>query len=142
MKRKAEDSIECICCHKEKAPYRCPKCSVKYCSVACYKIHKECCSSHIDEQGEQQSEREPVQVGLTENATEHTLIDTEILSEESKSRLRSSKWLKDILKNNRLREQIIVIDKGKNRLKVLEAVRKSNPHFDTFVNKMLYEMNG
>ena len=141
-KRKAEDSImECVCCHKDKAPYRCPKCIAKYCSVACYKIHKESCSSSIDDQGAQLNGQESTQTVLAENATQHTLIDTEILSEESKIHLRSSKWLKDILKSNRLREQILAIDKGKDRLKALKAVRKSNTEFDIFVSKMLHELS-
>jgi hypothetical protein len=69
-----------------------------------------------------------------------TLIDTEIISEECKRKLRNSKWLKDILRSNRLREEITAIDKGDDRPKLLRAACESNPEFDAFVNKMLDEL--
>lgn len=33
----------CIICSKEKSSYKCPKCNVFYCSVACCTTHKTCC---------------------------------------------------------------------------------------------------
>jgi HIT zinc finger len=34
----------CLVCQKNNAHYKCPKCALSYCSVACYKDHNETCS--------------------------------------------------------------------------------------------------
>ena len=33
----------CVVCSKTDSNYKCPKCLEKYCSLACYKTHKESC---------------------------------------------------------------------------------------------------
>ena len=34
----------CQICHEKSAPYKCPKCQIKYCSLTCYRdpLHKTC----------------------------------------------------------------------------------------------------
>ncbi|XP_041377232.1 zinc finger HIT domain-containing protein 3-like [Gigantopelta aegis] len=34
-------SVQCEVCRKEVSKYKCPKCVARYCSVGCYKSHKE-----------------------------------------------------------------------------------------------------
>lgn len=48
---------KCGICHEEAAKYRCPRCSVKYCSLACYKDTER----HNDEQKENIKEASPIE---------------------------------------------------------------------------------
>ena len=138
---KPEEGDTCVICKQEKAQYKCPKCSARYCTVACCKDHKTQCGVSSDLTTDDRSVANADKVEDTPGVSNSsTLIDTEIISEECKRKLRNSKWLKDILRSNRLREEITAIDKGDDRPKLLRAACESNPEFDAFVNKMLDEL--
>lgn len=34
-------------CSKQDSKYKCPKCSVKYCSLSCYKVHNKSCTEQF-----------------------------------------------------------------------------------------------
>ena len=77
-----------------------------------------------------------IEISTTEPTTKE-LIGVDLLSEEKKNRLKNSPWLQDILKSNRLRSQIVEIDKSLDPLKALRNLRKMNPEFSEFVYRML-----
>ena len=118
----------------------------KYCSLTCCKAHKEVCSSTqissssvISDTATLTAVSEPeagIEISTTEPTTKE-LIGVDLLSEEKKNRLKNSPWLQDILKSNRLRSQIVEIDKSLDPLKALRNLRKMNPEFSEFVYRML-----
>lgn len=74
--------VKCGICHEQPAKYRCPKCSVRYCSLACYKDIER----HNDEQ------REPA-----EQASENR---EELPSSTDKPTLNLSPELQELLRYN------------------------------------------
>merc|ERR1712151_176466 len=40
----------CIVCNITTDKYKCPKCFMRYCSIACYRTHKESCSNNNTKQ--------------------------------------------------------------------------------------------
>jgi len=58
MMMMASATTVCEVCQKQPFKYKCPQCQAKYCSVGCYKIHKETVHTivqHIPSEQQQQS---------------------------------------------------------------------------------------
>lgn len=132
----------CIVCQEATNKYKCPKCKAIYCSVMCYKVHKEqYCQLEM-----------PGRSGILE-ASDAT-VDTEgkvvidddlpkVLSAQQLSKLSSSSYIKSTLKSKRLREHVAAIDSivsSSDRRNELTKMRKNNVQFNEFILKMLDEI--
>ncbi|KAI9019499.1 hypothetical protein CLU79DRAFT_720202 [Phycomyces nitens] len=122
----------CKVCSSTDAKYKCPKCKILYCSLACYKVHKSTpCESNdpVKEQLETESIRKEIPFEDEE--------DESRLSEEKLSSLLYANELRPYLKYPQIRELITKIDTSNDPEKDLDAARASDEIFDEFVKKIL-----
>lgn len=217
MERK-KSARSCTICGKTAAPYKCPRCRAKYCSVTCSGAHKNQCVSAInssiseekpdttvvsisdlpsategnhnpeiaigisdascgiprdsqdtsadiilvvddkqEEKGERLIEEVAVAVTVVEKESgsgssgsssaggggidvENITGQHDILSREEVQALLKSSALKSVLKNKRLRDDILKIENSGNRQSALKKLRIAKPEFNEFVSKMLSEL--
>lgn len=120
--------VKCQICCDEDSKYTCPNCLKKYCSLVCYKLHKE---QAVCVKEEVISEIETLQkqnnLGLEEN---------ELLSENTLALLKGSADLKTILNNHHLRKLLENLNKSKNVKKEIEKCMQE-PIFVEFANNCL-----
>lgn len=106
---------KCEVCEVCDSKYRCPSCRILYCSVACYKSHKDKCeklkeqrqmpsSTISDQQHKINDDLEPGE--LTNSDSD----DEDKVSRQQLSLLENSKAIKDMLENDHLRSIIKDID--------------------------------
>jgi len=125
----------CLICNEKESKYTCPRCAtIKYCSVVCFKIHKEKCT-------EKQGQVHPPSVNsqLTENTQEvvpgidehgNFRVPFELLQ-----KLGESKELVSLLGDTRLQALIREIDlAGPTAPHVLDQNLREDPHFGDVVN--------
>lgn len=67
VEEKGVNANLCIVCHENAGKYKCPRCGLKYCSVACNKIHK---PTHDNEPEPPKPTRAPPPVEADEEITE------------------------------------------------------------------------
>ena len=145
----------CIMCNKDKSPYKCPKCGVFYCSVACCNLHKyESCNGSLTNADHSKphelsiadsnyikTDNSSMGIPLNEEQSIATksiyATDYNLISPEQLDRLRNSSDIINLLKSKRLREHIIQIDSSSNRQDLLKKMRSSNSEFDAFVTSVL-----
>ena len=48
---------KCEVCAENESKYKCPKCKVVYCSLACYKAHKDKCETQVETRTDDQPMR-------------------------------------------------------------------------------------
>jgi hypothetical protein len=68
--------MECLCGNPSK--YKCPKCLVRYCSSACYTIHKENCQEKPKDIEDKIVVRHPPRNFMIEDEDELLLSDQEL----------------------------------------------------------------
>jgi zinc finger HIT domain-containing protein 3 len=125
--------MQCTVCDAQKAPYKCPKCRVKYCSVSCCSIHSKSCVAT----------KPPIPT--IEKKAECTLStiqddDDTLLSKNQKKKLQASVELRSKLKSKRLWKDICLVDTGEDRQQALKRKRQS-PEFEEFVQLLLHTVS-
>lgn len=149
----------CVQCCKKKSSYKCPKCLSPYCSAACYKEHISSCSVAVIEPlvlpklpVVENDKDTKDQIKSAENSS--SCGDVEILSEETKNKLKQSGELRRFLKSKKLQKKIRDIDmdvvtdnsnrnkrkyNGNNdsRQERLKRARSQNPEFEQFLSLLL-----
>ena len=89
---------KCEVCDDNYSKYKCPKCLVRYCSLGCYKSHKEnkC-------QTKETVTKSPVKIVSSENPAGHQIIDEMVdedrLSEEQLQEVWNSDDIQFMIKN-------------------------------------------
>ena len=103
-------SGSCKICGENISKYRCPKCSVSYCSLLCYKSHKEigCGPTEVKAVNHVASR------STTHRHPADHLYDEgdDLIKRESLERLIESEKLKNILKNPFLKDLLTNLDKA------------------------------
>lgn len=141
----------CVVCSTNDKPvvYKCPKCRIPYCSVACCKEHKKVCPGKPPEVSTQSTAAPPRNwydpallgpspwnhrsgSGFSDNDDD----DDYRLTDETKESLKRSSWLRDELKDGGLQEVIRRIAESRN-IESLQLARQRFPRFDNFVDKLL-----
>ncbi|KAG7158503.1 zinc finger HIT domain-containing protein 3-like [Homarus americanus] len=123
----------CQVCTEATSKYKCPKCRLKYCSVACYKVHSqdECRVSppepsvviEFDTKGNISSQR--------------VLFPTDdTVMPQTLEKLRDSRILKTLLKNPHLRDVIKEVDSARNTDAVIQRAMME-PIFTEFADVCL-----
>ena len=120
-------------CSVETNKYKCPKCRKLYCSVACYKVHKESCK-HMNHG---QTVKDANEEDKDQAAAPKPLGGVEVLSTQRIDKLRQDPYIRRILGSKRLQEHIRTIDSAEDRAEALRKKRKSNKEFHEFVQKMM-----
>ncbi|XP_002157954.2 zinc finger HIT domain-containing protein 3 isoform X1 [Hydra vulgaris] len=119
----------CGVCNLKDAIYRCPKCVLVYCSLVCYKGHKDSCSSkNINEVFNST-------VQLVDKKIE-TEMSEDLLRPEVLQNLETSEHLKNMLTNKHLKSILMEIDASKTPEKHLENAMQI-PIFTEFVDRCL-----
>ncbi|ORX81148.1 hypothetical protein K493DRAFT_320740 [Basidiobolus meristosporus CBS 931.73] len=117
----------CKVCNTEPFKYKCSVCLLPYCSVTCYKKHKE-----VPCQKPAPKVEEPPVVEEEETENEENK-----LSDEQLQMLASSDKVREMLKTTYLKELIKQIDSSDKPEKILEQTRQKEPLFDEFANTLI-----
>lgn len=124
----------CLICSKHATKYRCPKCDVKYCSLGCFKTHKESCQVNSVSAKELTP---PAAREDTSSSKEDPSLSLKILSSSQKEKLRNSKNLQEVLRSKRLRDHITEVDSAPDRQNALKCLRSKNQEFESFLQDIL-----
>ena len=117
----------CDVCKVEEKKYKCPVCQILYCSISCFKTHKDIGCS-------------PPSVVVEEaNYNDNSLDETHLFQTpdtvplESLQNLRKSEKLKNILSNPHLREFLTILDSSEDKGWLMRRAMKE-PLFIEFVD--------
>nr|XP_003706263.1 PREDICTED: zinc finger HIT domain-containing protein 3 [Megachile rotundata] len=108
----------CCICSKTDCSYKCPTCKVPYCSVGCYKGHKESNCQPED----------PKQHNGNEDEITYDFPTEDTVPIEKLEQLRYSEELKNCLRNPHVRDIMRAILTDKNPTKVI-ALAMTEPIF-------------
>ncbi|KAM3934501.1 zinc finger HIT domain-containing protein 3 [Leptodactylus fuscus] len=123
----------CCVCSVETEKYRCPRCKLRYCSLACCKTHKDRC---VPKEATS-SERITSVPGVLQ--TRDLLEDTDesdAVPLQKLMLLGKSEELKDIFRNSHLRQLLVTLDQTGNKDESLKKYMQE-PLFVEFVDKCL-----
>ncbi|KND01953.1 uncharacterized protein SPPG_02461 [Spizellomyces punctatus DAOM BR117] len=125
----------CQVCKEQAAKYKCSTCILPYCSLACYKKHKETpCSPPISEESPKEK---PVSAPLKDMDEEGSL-----LTDEQLGRLGASKDISDILSNVDLQKILKELDSAQDPEKALDQAMEQIPIFREFAEKAIETVAG
>eukprot|EP01112_Ceratiomyxa_fruticulosa_P015034 TRINITY_DN4375_c0_g1_i2.p1 TRINITY_DN4375_c0_g1~~TRINITY_DN4375_c0_g1_i2.p1 ORF type:complete len:150 (-),score=34.18 TRINITY_DN4375_c0_g1_i2:144-593(-) len=128
----------CSICTKTASKYKCPNCEIRYCSVVCFKVHKE--TPCIKPVVKPEEEKKPTQTNQ-ERAEQQTEDENRyIVTSEDYECLRASSEVCGALKDSRLQAIIKEVDSCQNdaqKQQMIQKLRESNPEFGDFVNLIL-----
>lgn len=155
-------SVPCEVCHNQPYKYKCPICKFKYCSVSCYKKHKESCQeqkqqsspasqSELSAECQQPSEQKQQQTSENiESISEsyHLIQKTNgLLSQENLKKIENSPEINEVLKDERLQQLISRIVGSEKQPKPLQIQREmldealsTNREFEAFTERLLHTL--
>nr|XP_045222962.1 zinc finger HIT domain-containing protein 3-like [Macaca fascicularis] len=122
-------TVVCVIC-LEKPKYRCPACRVPYCSVACFRKHKEQCNPEARPVEKKIRSALPTKtIKPLENKDDDDSIADFLNSDEEEDRvslqnlknLRESATLRSLLLNPHLRQLMVNLDQGEDKAKLMRA---------------------
>eukprot|EP00099_Drosophila_melanogaster_P012146 NP_001286464.1 uncharacterized protein Dmel_CG8204, isoform B [Drosophila melanogaster] len=123
---------KCIICVDNLRKYKCSKCSAPYCSVACYKTHRDSpqCATR-------ESDLKKTEVGYQEEPTLHVPFPTDdTVAAEKLQQLENCQELRNLLHNPHLRSLLQQIDVAINAQSAMMAAMQE-PLFVEFANACL-----
>ncbi|XP_067295821.1 zinc finger HIT domain-containing protein 3 [Pseudorasbora parva] len=130
----------CGVCSEHVPKYRCPACRIRYCSVSCFKRHKDDDSCQpIKESDPDSSSAAPV------SSTEQPWMVEDLLDEDSHTdkvplqklqQLGASEALKALLRNPHLRQLMVSVDSAGNKAKAMKDAMQE-PLFVEFADQCL-----
>ncbi|XP_041808558.1 zinc finger HIT domain-containing protein 3 [Chelmon rostratus] len=127
----------CSVCSEQTPKYRCPACKIRYCSLGCYKRHKDTCvpfeqPAPIDPAANNAFNTEPWTV-------EDLLHEEDITDKVPLQRLQllgQSKELRDLLCNPHLRQLLYSVDGADSKYDAMKAAMQE-PLFVEFSDQCL-----
>ena len=128
-----EKSKICIICHNDSSKYKCPSCQSFYCSISCYKLHKNNCdfsAKKINEEEHNEDEKKISPLNLDED-------EDIILSNKRLSILKTNKSIMTKLNNKKLFKILKDIDSTKYKKRTLEKMMNTDPDFREFTMEIL-----
>ncbi|KAJ1511257.1 hypothetical protein HMI54_012384 [Coelomomyces lativittatus] len=144
-------SLDCKVCNQQKAKYKCPTCSIPYCSLACNKSHKasETCKKQIEVETKENIqtalEAKPLPNPLPLPETPISEADPTArdyvtsLSETSFRRIAENSDILQLLRSEGIQKCVLHIDSQEenNREKTLVETLLNNPEFSRLAEKTL-----
>ena len=125
----------CIICSSNNSKYKCPICNSFYCSILCYKSHKEKCYKEV--KGNMADKNEKIE---NNNSIPPLNLDEDediILSEKELSVLKTNKSIMTKIKNKKLLKILKEIDSTKYKKRTLERKMESDTDFKEFTTEIL-----
>ncbi|XP_033039690.1 zinc finger HIT domain-containing protein 3 isoform X1 [Trachypithecus francoisi] len=122
-------TVVCVIC-LEKPKYRCPACRVPYCSVACFRKHKEQCNPEARPVEKKIRSALPTKtIKPVENKDDDDSIADFLNRDEEEDRvslqnlknLGESATLRSLLLNPHLRQLMVNLDQGEDKAKLMRA---------------------
>lgn len=125
----------CKVCKQAEAKYRCPTCRTTYCSVGCYRTHKEtlCQPPFWQQQQSQSQSQQQTAVDADAKETEETYR----VSERQLRALGANEALRRALGDPDLCELLAGIDDARDRERALDDAVATREDFAAFQNAML-----
>ncbi|XP_034746823.1 zinc finger HIT domain-containing protein 3 [Etheostoma cragini] len=128
----------CSVCSEQTPKYRCPACKIRYCSLGCYKRHKDTCLPV--------EQPEPTEPKVKDSFNTETWTVEDLLQEEEDivdkvplqrlQLLGQSKELRDLLCNPHLRQLLRSIDGADSKADAMKAAMQE-PLFVEFSDQCL-----
>lgn len=113
----------CSVCTQQTPKYKCPACKIRYCSLGCYKRHKDACLS--DKQPTYTQESQAAVITYTDLwSVEDLLHEDDLIDKVPIDKLQllgQSKELQDVLCNPHLRELLRSIDGADSKEEAMKA---------------------
>merc|ERR1719452_322878 len=116
----------CEICTDQESKYKCPTCSIPYCSVPCYKNHLENCVPKEDIE----------QTDKGKAAYEHKFPTKDTVPLETLAKLKENKDLVNLLKNPHLQDFLKTVDSADNPGRLMRKAMKE-PLFLEFVDECM-----
>jgi len=136
----------CIICQAD-AQYKCPKCKLRYCALACFRAHQAQCQQLQQSSAAAAATLSESSAGIEQSAQplrdasegEEELDQYRVkLSPKQLRRLRQSPAIVRSLRDERLRNLLDRIDSAPDREAALEEARMQNEYFRVFIDSMLH----
>ncbi|KAJ8749503.1 hypothetical protein K2173_025698 [Erythroxylum novogranatense] len=126
---------QCQVCNEAQSKYKCPSCVIPYCSLVCFKKHKETPCSKAVSAGEKPS------VDPKPSVARPVTVDkgNEVLQQLELESIASSTEIRNALKNERLQKLIIGIDYSQDPETELDKAMELE-EFRIFTDKILSAM--
>lgn len=127
----------CSVCSERTPKYRCPACKIRYCSLGCYKKHKDTCLP-VDKPAPSNPETETA-VSTESWSVDDLLHEDDITDKVPLQRLQmlgQSKELKDLLCNPHLRQLLCSIDGAERKEDAMKSAMQE-PLFMEFSDQCL-----
>ncbi|XP_078081109.1 zinc finger HIT domain-containing protein 3 isoform X2 [Mustelus asterias] len=134
----------CRVCGEQPPKYRCPRCELRYCSVGCYKKHKDDCKPRATDSVSTISEPYPSLKEIQQNGNGHHSTDDIFDDDDEESdrvpleklRLLESNELKNLLCNPHLKQLLLTVDKAEDKESIMKTVMQE-PIFVEFADQCL-----
>ncbi|XP_010734842.3 zinc finger HIT domain-containing protein 3 [Larimichthys crocea] len=127
----------CSVCSDQTPKYRCPTCKIRYCSLGCYKRHKDTCVPLEQPPPVEPEAKDPVN---TEPWTVEDLLHEDSITDKVPLQrlqlLGQSKELRDLLCNPHLRQLLRSVDGADNKYDAMKAAMQE-PLFVEFSDRCL-----
>ena len=140
---------ECCICNTDMSSYRCPKCSLNYCSIDCCKSHKTTCSRPTSGPKTDNNLGPSVESGLdpkTDNnlgpsveSVDKQVVDTQNLDVDDNilEKVKFDKELMKQLSSKKLQRQLLDIDSSADQIHALKKLRRNCPDIEVFFCTLL-----
>ena len=123
----------------EEKKYCCPKCSILYCSLACFKVHKEDTNTATGDCGSKEEDTPEegfilaptAEEGILPGGYKFTTADT--VPVEKLEMLAGSEKLKELLRNHHLRDFLATLDQSEEKGRLMRKAMRE-PLFLEFVD--------
>ena len=130
------ETVLCSVCGSEQKKYKCPECRAGYCSLNCYKSHKEICQSQKDTGTVEQHFIDTGTGTSSHTDYSHLFPTANTIPQETLQLLSESEKLKEILSNPHLREFLLFLDSSEDKAMLMRKAMKE-PIFLEFVDACL-----
>ena len=126
----------CQVCRREEKKYKCPVCVAPYCSLACYKSHKEVCQTGGSELQHCLDTGAPGLISQSDFDFAHLFPTANTVPQDKLQLLDKSDKLKEILTNPNLREFLLFLDSSEDKAMLMRKAMRE-PIFLEFVDVCL-----
>nr|XP_061817914.1 zinc finger HIT domain-containing protein 3-like isoform X1 [Nerophis lumbriciformis] len=129
----------CSVCSEQTPKYRCPSCKIRYCSLPCFKRHKDSCVPVKQLDPTVPEAQDAGKTGTDTWSVDDILQEDDIpdiVPPERLQLLGQSEKLKDLLSNPHLRQLLRTIDNANNKDEAMKAAMQE-PLFVEFSDQCL-----
>ena len=133
-------SVMCDVCKSVEKKYKCPLCGIFYCSLGCFKVHKEhSCTSSVSQSSQEDGHQEAVMDTLGEDSSMLFPTQNTVPLEKLKL-LGQSEKMKELLTNKHLRDFLAFLDTSEDKAMLMRKAMRE-PLFLEFVDVCLETLN-